>query len=607
MTDRKSEQCMTFDCKSWRDITPMNASVATMMHNLTGTWRFIRPVYEDKTPACQNACPAGNDIEAFIKLILRGNLKRAYWHLKREQPFPAILGRVCFRFCETACNRGGLDESIRINELERYVGDQVPLSTPFPDPPPYHGQTLAVAGSGPAGMSAAYFARLLGFKVTIFEAADVPGGILRTGIPAYRLPRSLVEQEFEGLKGLGIELVTGVEIGKDLTLEKLARDFDNIFLATGVHGSYRLGLDGEKACPQVMSGLDFLQRVAVGRRPALGKKVQVIGGGNTALDAARTALRLGSEVTVVYRRSETEMPAHPEEVADAREEGVRFHFLAAPQRLIFDGDGQLNGLACCDMELGDPDESGRRRPIKKEGPGFELESDAILTAIGEYAVLDYLEGRAGALTTPLSPADDLELRLPSPSGAKIFAGGDMIDGPRTVVHAVAAGKKAAISMDCHRLGRDPAEVFSQITIGRGPALSFSKYMGWAPLNPVEQDIGKVVESEHMVYDYFKKMPAVPRAITPLHQRRSAFKPYTATWNEDQAYGEASRCMHCGRCIECDNCLVFCPEVSVHPKGSEGFGYRVDYDYCKGCSICFNECPRGAITMVEEGTQQPEEK
>jgi len=598
---KRSESAKTYEFKSWRDFTPMNISVGTMLHNMTGSWRFIKPIYEDKVPACQNACPAGNDIEGWIKLLQKGEYSKAYWHIKREQPFPAILGRICFKFCEAACNRTHLDNCVGINELERFVGDRVDLSTPHPDLADYNGKSLVVVGSGPAGMSAAYYGRLLGFKVTMFEALPEMGGILRVGIPAYRLPREILAAEFDGLKNMGIELMPNTAVGKDITLNELRSDYDYIFLGTGVHESAKLNLEGEDESNRIMSGLGMLKKVALGEGVDLGKRVAIIGGGNTAIDAARTAVRLGSKVTVIYRRSETEMPAHPGEIEEAREEGVEFRFLAAPEKIEINNDGNIEKLVCCEMELGTPDESGRRRPVKIEDDIFEVETDSILTAIGEISAFDYLKGIVNTENRVVEVNEGMQVNTVDDGRAKIFAGGDIIDLPHTVVHAVAAGKKAAIVMDCDRKGADFSEVFKKIATGDGQALSFSRYMGWTPVNPVRQNNTKVVDSEKIVYDYFMKAPPVDKKVVNADARKGSFDAYCKTFDEDQAQREAARCMHCGRCTECDNCLIFCPDVSVLVSGEGQFGYAIDYDYCKGCGICFTECPRNAITMIDEET------
>lgn len=603
---KRSEQARQFVLKSWKEFPSMNTSLGNMLHNQTGSWRYLKPIYEDKIPPCQNACPAGNDIEGWIKLLQAGDYERAYWHVKREQPFPAVLGRVCFTFCEPACNRLHFDESIAIRDLERFLGDQVPLSTPHPDLPDLHGKRLAVVGSGPAGMSAAYYGRLLGFDVTIFEALPVMGGLLRIGIPDYRLPEKIVESEFEGLKNMGINLRPNSAVGNGILFDELRESFDYIFLATGVHKSIKLGVNGEDEGRGVMSGLDLLERVSRGESIQLSRKVTVIGGGNTAIDAARTAVRLGCDVTVLYRRTEAEMPAHPEEVNEAREEGVRFHFLATPENLKLSEDGAVTGLVCCEMRLGPPDESGRRRPEKKEGALFEVPTDTVITAIGEKADFDYLKGSVRSEGGVLLLDSNLQVFDDKDGGAKIYAGGDIIDIPHTVVNAVAAGKAGAIAMDCDRRGHELAVIMEKIAVGNGSAVSFAEYMGWKPVNPVSRNIRDVVDSDRIVYDYFQKAPRIERQSRDAESRKQSFMEYTRPFNEKEAQQEAERCIHCGRCIECDNCLIFCPDMSILCKGPEGFGYVYDYDYCKGCGICFTECPRCAISMVDEETPVPKE-
>jgi 2-oxoacid:acceptor oxidoreductase delta subunit (pyruvate/2-ketoisovalerate family) len=604
---KRSDLAKTYEFKTWRDITPMNISMGTMLHNRTGSWRFIKPIYEDKVPACQNACPAGNDIEGWIKLVEKGDYESAYWHLKREEPFPAILGRICFNFCEDACNRKPLDQCVSIKELERFVGDQVAVSIPHPDLSEFNGKCLAVVGSGPAGMSAAYFARLLGFKVTIYEKLPVMGGILRVGIPSYRLPRQIVATEFERLSGMGIEMRPTTEIGKDISLNELQDKNDYIFLGTGVHASMKLGIPQEDQSHRIMSGLTLLNKAALGETVDLGKRVAIIGGGNTAIDSARTSLRLGCEVTVVYRRSESEMPAHPQEVREAREEGVRFRFLAAPEKIVLNADQTIKTLVCCNMQLGPADESGRRRPIKINGDLFEVNTDSIISAIGEKPIFDYLKDILKTKNDCVVVKDNLLAHADDDRRVKVFAGGDIIDVAHTVVHAVASGKKAAIAMDCHRNGSNLNHVLEKILIGDGPAISFSAYKGWKPVNPVNQNQRWVLRSENIIYDYFKATPRVQPTVQDADTRKHSFKAYKNTFSIETAKREVVRCMHCGRCTECDNCLIFCPDMSVLVKGKDRFGYRVDYDYCKGCGICFMECPRHAITMIDEEVPLKEER
>jgi 2-oxoacid:acceptor oxidoreductase delta subunit (pyruvate/2-ketoisovalerate family) len=598
---RRSELAKEYDFKTWRDFTPMNISVGTMLHNMTGSWRFIKPIYEDKVPACQNACPAGNDIEGWIKLLQKGEYERAYWHLKQEQPFPAILGRICFKFCETACNRAPLDDCVGINDLERFVGDQVALSTPHPDLPEYNGKDLAVIGSGPAGMSAAYYSRLLGFKVTIFEELPEMGGILRVGIPNYRLPREVVASEFEGLKNMGIEFRPNTAVGKDIALDEFCNEYDYIFLATGMHASMKIGVKGEGESHRILSGLATLKKIAFGEKVELGKRVVVIGGGNSGIDCARVSRRLGAEVTIIDILDEEEIPAHPEEIEGAREEGVKFRFLSCPERIELNDDGTIRKLVCCEMESGSLDKSGHRNFVKKDAGLFDMEADSILIAIGQIPLLDYLNGIVETENGLVLVNEGLKVNVRGDGRAKIFAGGDLIDMPHNAVHAVASGKRAAIAMDCDREDKDVAEALKRIVIGEGPAISFAKYMRWDPVNPVPYNNHLVVDSEKIVYDYFNRALRVQKEIQDPDLRIASFKAFTSTFTREDAQQEAARCMHCGRCTECDNCLIFCPDMSVLYKGNDQFGYSFDYDYCKGCGICFTECPRNAISMIDEET------
>lgn len=603
---RRRDLAKQYEFKSWREITPMQVSLGTMLHNKTGNWRSIKPVFEDKTPACQNACPAGNDIEGWLKLLEKNEYEKAYWHLKQEEPFPAILGRVCFKYCESDCSRAVQDHCLSIRDLERFIGEKVLPSTRHPQIPPDNGKSLAVVGSGPAGMSVAYFARLLGFKVVMFEKHPVPGGILRVGIPEYRLPSRIVEAEFEGLAHMGVELKTVTEIGKDLSFEAIASSFDYIFFGIGAHRSLTPGWKGIEQHFQVRSGLDLLKKIALGEEFDLGPRVIVIGGGNTAIDAARSAVRLGRSVTILYRRTEAEMPAHPEEIQAAREEGVVLRFTAEPDRIILDERGAVKSLRCCETVPGEPDEKGRLRFHRQEGSTFSMEADSILTAIGETPDFANLSGFIHPSAHFIPVDDGLCVPLSGKITAKVYAGGDLIDIPRTVVHAVASGKRAAIAMDCDRKGTALAEVLKSITIGQGPAISFSKYRGWPNVNPVPRNDQAVVDSEKIVYDYFKKMPKIAKERPPGHQRILSFDPYEPALTEEEVRQEGARCLHCGRCTECGGCLIFCPDVSVVDQTQETFGFFIDYDYCKGCGICVTECPRQAISMVKEATPIIEE-
>ena len=302
------------------------------------------------------------------------------------------------------------------------------------------------------------------------------------------------------------------------------------------------------------------------------------------------------------------MPAHPDEVREAREEGVVFQFLSAPENVVLDGQGEVCKLVCCQMDLGEADADGRARPVRREGSEFDLDTDSVLTAIGEGPDLSYFTGRVDADHGAIPVDGRGRAGEKKPGRAGIYAGGDIIDQPHTVVHAVASGKRAVLAMDCERgRGEDWDETVARIGIGDGGALSFSAYMGWDRDYPVALSRRKVVRTENIVYDYFQKVSAVRVTAQAPQQRIRSFEPFHQTFTEDQAQAEAVRCFHCGRCIECDNCLIFCPEISVLLSERAGGRYQVDYDYCKGCGICAVECPRQAITMVEEEATVEAEK
>ena len=598
MTEKNNaEKPAMTDFATYGDHPPLLASVADMRFNLTGQWRYVKPVFEDKTPACQNACPAGNDIEAWIRLLEKNQPEKALGRLRMEEPFPAILGRVCFSFCQQGCNRQSLDQSVNIRNLERFLGDLDPAGSLKDHLAPENGARIGVVGSGPAGMSAAWFARLCGFEVTIYENQPFPGGILAAGIPAFRLPSKIVEAAFQGLSAMGVKLKTKAGIHHPQDLEGLGQTHDFLFLATGAHAALdpRLGHDPH---PGVMSGLDFLKQTRQGNPPVSSGLVAVVGGGNTAMDAARTAVRLGAQTRVLYRRSEAEMPANAREIAEAKEEGVEFQFLTAPIRLETGVSGRGLRLTCASVRLGDPDTDGRRRPVIREGTEFHLNPDTVILAIGETPDLSYAGPLAADPTAALPVADSLEISTNGKFSARVFAGGDILSQSRTVVHAVASGKRAVIAMDCLRRGLDFQETADKIRIGNGPGLSFLAYREESATHPVPINRARVVGPDDLNTDYFTCVPPVSPQIEEADIRKTSFDPYEKGYTPDQAEKEAARCLHCGRCIECDNCLVFCPDMSVHKNRPEKFGYRFDYDYCKGCGICFSECPRSAISLTQ---------
>lgn len=561
-------------------------SLGDMDWNKTGAWRAQRPFYEDKTPPCNAACPAGNDIVAFIQKIMQEDFEGAWQVIKEENPFPGVCGRVCFHPCESKCNRGNYDAPIAIHALERFVSDFVAnLNQKIGKSSGPKKGKVAIIGSGPAGMSCAYHLAKLEYEVTVFESTSSTGGILRMGIPSYRLPKKVLDREISNIEALGVVIRTGVSLGQHLTYDDL-KDYRAIFIATGAHRSRSLHIPGEKS-KRVLSGLDLLKKINLERKLKLGDKVAIIGGGNTAIDVARSVIRLGKKVTLLYRRSREEMPAFKDEIEEALEEGVKIRYLVNPIR-IGQKDG-LKRLECLRMELGEKDESGRRKPVPISHSNFFVEADHVIIAAGEEVDVSFLpkgmENKEGIVLTQRDGSTGIK---------GVFAGGDLTSMQRTVAHAIGSGKKAALAMDCYLQGKNMEETIRRILIGEGPSLSILRY-----LHPEARPMNShVVTFEELNMDYFEPSERIRESKAPLKKRVREFGEVTSTLTETMAHEEAERCFSCGTCNECENCYVFCPDASIL-KTENVFSHQVDYDFCKGCGICFSECPRGAISLKEE--------
>lgn len=576
-------------------------SMATTEWNKTGTWRYLRPRYVECVPSCQHSCPTSNDIEAWIRLVEQGKIEEAWEAATLENPFPAIMGRVCFHPCMDGCNRREMGGSVNIKMLERALGDamgaELPPAKPFF---PKSGRTAAIIGSGPAGLACAYHLARLGHTVSVFERASEAGGMLRYGIPSYRLPREILDREISRLKMMGIEFHVGKGVRDASQLQEMHQDYAVVFMATGAQKSKTMGLANEKM-PGVLAGLEFLKRAAEGKPPSIGKKVLVVGGGNTAIDTARVARRLGALVKILYRRSRVEMPAFEEEVCEAENEGVEFEMLVAPRQIIVNG-GRAVGLECSRMKLGDPDESGRRQPVPIEGDDISFDADTIVTAIGEDADTSIIPS--------VLPIEDGTVKIRSGGRTEwpnLFAGGDFIAEPRTVVDALASGKRSAIAMDCCLRNEDVDEIFWKIRVGDSESVLMANYLECrADIRPKTATaseitrVNRVIDFRDLNAAYFteSKPNEYPTLLPSERIGGEKFKEVHATPSENAKADELSRCFHCGRCTECDNCYIYCPDVAIAKKDG---GFEVDYYYCKGCGICPKECPRAAMDMIEEPT------
>jgi 2-oxoacid:acceptor oxidoreductase delta subunit (pyruvate/2-ketoisovalerate family) len=557
-----------------------------MSWNRTGTWRYIRPKYEDKTPPCNAACPAGVDIVGFIRLVGEGKYEDAWNLIREESPFPGVCGRVCFHPCESHCNRADYDEAMAINALERFVADRALDLEPKLPVRATKEERVAIVGSGPSGLSCAYHLARMGYQATVFEALPQPGGILRAGIPSYRLPRDILDREIAGIQAYGVEIKANARLGGDLSFQDL-EEYEAIFLATGAHISRKLNIPGEDL-EGVISGLDLLRDINLEKEVRIGGRVAVIGGGNTAVDAGRAVLRLGGIPLILYRRSRDEMPAFDEEVSEAVEEGVEIRYLTGPTEII-GHKGRVAQLGCIKMELGEEDETGRRSPVPIPRSNFTVEVDTVIVAIGEEPDLTFLP-------------EDIRVEhkmVSTDNGARtsredVFAGGDMAHVHRTVAHAIGFGKRAAISIDCLINKRDVNSLLQGIRVGENGTLSMAKYLS----EVARRRAHHVVTFEELNVAYFEHGERNERAKLAVPERVRDFREISTGLTEQGALREAERCFSCGLCNECENCYIFCPDLSVIMDGGT-VKYRINYDYCKGCGICIAECPRNALSMEKE--------
>ncbi len=567
---------------------PLAISTQSTATNLTGSWRYAKPVFLERIAPCHEACPAGEDIDTVMFLNSQDRFIEAYQKIREENPFPGICGRVCLHPCERACNREFFDEAVSIRALERFVADRaMEKKVPAEAPVRTSGKKIGVIGSGPAGLSCAYFSVLLGHRVTVFEGEEKPGGMLRYAIPEYRLPSDILDWEIDQVLSLGIDLRLKTRLDRDLSMEDL-KEYEAVFTAPGASRSdlipgMRDGVQG------VYRALEFLRETKEGNRPTLKGPVVVVGGGNTAIDAARVAARLGGQPVVLYRRSREEMPATEDEIFQAEKEGVIFHYLTAVYGIV-EEEGRVKAVSCIKTELADKDKEGRRAFKNVHGCNFELKAEQVIFAVGQSPDPSLLPGRLRKEDGLFTVDHFLET-----SARGTFAGGDAIAQPRTVVHAIASGKRGAMAIDLFLKNGSP-DMLSDAAVGSKASLSMAAYR-----NPEAFDgrfMKEVVPYEALnLYDFRKsariRVPGLSR-----NEALKGFREVEGSFNRRQAVTSAKRCFNCGICSFCSNCYEFCPDLAIH-LNERSMGREIDYDHCKGCGICVEECPRAAIRMVQE--------
>jgi len=547
----------------------------------------LRPKYLEKLPPCTEQCPSGNDIRGWLAVLAQRekmglSLEEANdraWQIEVEtNPFPSVMGRVCPHPCEASCNRKDKDSAVAINSIERCIGDwgiERDLKLQMLDVGGPFEEKIAVVGAGPSGLSCAYQLARRGYQVTVFESFEKPGGMLRYGIPEYRLPRKLLDAEIQKILDLGVELKCGATIGEGITLEDLRRDYQAVFVGIGAHKGRTMGIPGEDG-PNVYTGTDFLNQANSGKSVVIGEKVVIVGGGDTAIDAARVSLRLssdaasmsrrlGAEVTVLYRRTRKEMPAIEREIEEALEEGIKIEFLAAPAKVIRDESGKIVRLAVQRMELGEPDSSGRRRPVPVDGAVDEMEADTLIMAVSQepdWSTLGSIQTNGSWLKVDPWGRTGID---------GVWSGGDTLTlGLATI--SIGQGRKAA---EC---------IHAQLRGGQ----------------PEESDAGKPIESSRLKLDWYKAKDRAERKILSPEERLA--KPMDEVdlgMPIEAALEEATRCFSCGLCFGCENCWMYCQNTCFKklPELVPGSYYSLDLALCDGCKKCWEECPCGYIDAI----------
>ncbi len=528
----------------------------TSLSNLTGTWRTARPVYLSRLPPCNNACPAGENIQGWLFHAESGDYEQAWRVLVQDNPLPAVMGRVCYHPCEGACNRGQLDSSVGINSVERFLGDEaIKQGWKFDAPATASGKRILIVGAGPSGLSAAYHLARMGHQVEIQEAGPLAGGMMRFGIPKYRLPREVLDAEVARILDMGVTLKFNTKVENIEQSMKLG-GFNAAFLAVGAHIGKRAFIPSGDAA-HIIDAVSVLRSMEGEDKPMLGRRVIVYGGGNTAIDVARSVKRMGADPVVVYRRTRDKAPAHDFEIEEALQEGVMIKWLSTIKQ------ADAGEIIVEKMAL---DEKGFPQPT---GEFETLEADSVVLALGQDVDLSLLEGVSGLAIVDGTVQVSSNMMTGHPG---IFAGGDMVPSERTVTVAVGHGKKAALNIHAWLQGK------TYQAAPKPELADFSKLNPW----------------------YYSDADKTVRPTLDMIRRQTSFDEVQGGLDESTALFEARRCLSCGNCFECDNCYGVCPDNAVIKLGP-GKGFQFNYDYCKGCGICVTECPCGSIKMVPEET------